>query len=184
MSYGLALCEDDQSRWEWLLKKADHEPTTIALASLAVSAIGAGVSAFGQMQQGKTANKIAQRNAEIERRNAKIAKDNARFNADLRKKRGRDERGSTISSLGSQGVQVFDGDNFGLLAEQDFVTDLEAQVIERGGQIDSDNLNARATITSAQGTAAESAGKFGAGTTLLTTAGSAGLGFAQFKAQG
>jgi hypothetical protein len=143
--------------------------------------VGMAVTAMGQMAQGKTANKIAQRNAEIQTRNAKLAKDNAKFNADLRRRRGKDERGIAVNELGAGGTVVYDGSNQVALAEQEFVTDLEAQVIERGGTIDSDNLLAQAQITSAQGQAAETAGNVAAGSTLLTGSGTTALNFATFK---
>ena len=85
------------------------------------------------------------------------------------------------TKLSASGVQVFDGTNLIALAEQEFTDDLNAQLIRRGGTIDSANLRQQAGITSAQGQVAQSAGNVGAGASLLTGIGSAGVDYATFK---
>jgi len=157
------------------------DPATIALASLAVTVVGTGVTAYGQAQQGKAANKIAQRNAQIQNNNALIAQQNAEFNAQLKERDDKRRRASMRTKLSASGVQVFDGTNLIALAEQEFTDDLNAQLIRRGGTIDSANLRQQAGITSAQGQVAQSAGNVGAGASLLTGIGSAGVDYATFK---
>ena len=156
----------------------------MAAASLATTVIGAGVSAYGQAQQGKTANVIAQRNAQIQNRNATIARQNAEFNAKLQEREARRRRSSQVARLGASGIEVFEGTNLIAMAEQEFVDDMNAQLTRRGGAIEAGNLQQTAAITSAQGTASRSAGFLGAGTSLLTGAGSAGLQGAKLKRQG
>ena len=156
----------------------------MAAASLATTVIGAGGSAYGQAQQGKTANVIAQRNAQIQNRNATIARQNAEFNAKLQEREARRRRSSQVARLGASGIEVFEGTNLIAMAEQEFVDDMNAQLTRRGGAIEAGNLQQTAAITSAQGTASRSAGFLGAGTSLLTGAGSAGLQGAKLKRQG
>ena len=156
----------------------------MAAASLATTVIGAGVSAYGQAQQGKTANVIAQRNAQIQNRNATIARQNAEFNAKLQEREARRRRSSQVARLGASGIEVFEGTNLIAMAEQEFVDDMNAQLTRRGAAIEAGNLQQTAAITSAQGTASRSAGFLGAGTSLLTGAGSAGLQGAKLKRQG
>ena len=156
----------------------------MAAVSLATTAIGAGVSAYGQAQQGKTANVAAQRNAQIQNRNATIARQNAEFNAKLQEREARRRRSSQVARLGASGIEVFEGTNLIALAEQEFVDDMNAQLTRRGGAIEAANLQQTAAITSAQGTASRSAGFLGAGTSLLTGAGSVGLQGAKLRNQG
>ena len=156
----------------------------MAAASLATTVIGAGVSAYGQAQQGKTANVIAQRNAQIQNRNATIAQQNAEFNAKLQEREARRRRSSQVARLGASGIEVFEGTNLIAMAEQEFTDDMNAQLIRRGGAIEAGNLQQTAAITSAQGTASRSAGFLGAGTSLLTGAGSVGLQGSKLRNQG
>ena len=156
----------------------------MAAVSLATTAIGAGVSAYGQAQQGKTANVVAQRNAQIQNRNATIAQQNAEFNAKLQEREARRRRSSQVARLGASGIEVFEGTNLIAMAEQEFTDDMNAQLIRRGGAIEAGNLQQTAAITSAQGTASRSAGFLGAGTSLLTGAGSAGIQGSKLRNQG
>ena len=156
----------------------------MAAVSLATTAIGAGVSAYGQAQQGKTANVVAQRNAQIQNRNATIAQQNAEFNAKLQEREARRRRSSQVARLGASGIEVFEGTNLIAMAEQEFTDDMNAQLIRRGGAIEAGNLQQTAAITSAQGTASRSAGCLGAGTSLLTGAGSAGIQGSKLRNQG
>ena len=156
----------------------------MAAVSLATTAIGAGVSAYGQAQQGKPANVVAQRTAQIQNRHATIAQQNAEFNAKLQEREARRRRSSQVARLGASGIEVFEGTNLIAMAEQEFTDDMNAQLIRRGGAIEAGNLQQTAAITSAQGTASRSAGFLGAGTSLLTGAGSAGIQGSKLRNQG
>ena len=151
----------------------------MAGAGVAAMVIGAGISAYGTMQQGKAANKIAKRNAEIQNNNALIAQQNSEFNAQLKERDDKRRRASQRAKLSASGVEVFDGTNLIALAEQEFTDDLNAQLIRRGGTIDAANLRQQAGITSAQGQAAQTAANTSAGGSLLTGLGGAAL---QYKA--
>lgn len=184
MSYGLRLCDDIESCYKWLLKKADHEPSTIALASLATTVIGTGISAVGRAQAGASANAVAQRNAQIQMRDAQLARQNAEFNAKIHEKQTDQRRRAMIAKQGASGVEVGDGTNLLVLAEQEFIDDLNAQLIRRGGAIESQGLQDQAVLTSASGTASRSAGLTGAGASLLTGLGKAGTSYQTLDSQG
>ena len=184
MSLGLALCDDEKSCYQWLLKKADHEPTTIAIATLAVTAAGVGISAYGQAQQGKAANAVAQRNAQIQLRDAELAKQNAEFNARMKEKQDDQRRRAMIAKQGGSGVEAVEGTNLLALAEQEFIDDMNAQLIRRGGQIQAQGLQDQAVLTSASGTVARKSGMVGAGASLLTGAGQLGMQYQKLDSQG
>ena len=200
MSYGLALCEDDKSRWKWLLKNADHDPVTVGLAvgatapnaaaagmavySIGATVIGTGISAMGQAQAGASANAVAQRNAQIQMRDAQLAKQNAEFNAKMKEKQDDAKRRRMIKSQGGSGVDALEGTNLIALAEQEFIDDMNAQLIRRGGTLESQGLQSQAAITSASGRAAKAAGMTGAGASLLTGLGNVGQNYATLDDQG
>ena len=61
---------------------------------------------------------------------------------------------------------------------------MNVQLTRRGGAIEASNLQQQAAITSAQGTASQRAGYLGAGTSLLTGAGSVGMDLAKTRQKG
>ena len=156
----------------------------MAGVAIAATVIGAGVTAYGQKKQGDATNMIAQRNAQIQMRDAKIAKDNAEFNAKMKEKQDDAKRRKMISEKGGSGVEAVEGTNLLALAEQEFIDDMNAQLIRRGGAIESQGLLDQAVLTSASGRAAKSAGTTGAGASLLTGLGKAGQNYQTLDAQG
>lgn len=153
----------------------------LAVASIASSVIGTGITAIGQAKAGASANAVAQRNAQIQMRDAQIAKQNAEFNARINEKQTDQRRRAMIAKQGASGVEVGDGTNLLALAEQEFIDDMNAQLIRRGGAIESQGLQDQAVLTSASGTASRSAGLTGAGASLLTGLGKAGQDYTDYK---
>jgi hypothetical protein len=156
----------------------------LAVASIASSVIGTGITAIGQAKAGASANAVAQRNAQIQMRDAQIAKQNAEFNAKMNEKQTDQRRRAMIAKQGASGVEVGDGTNLLALAEQEFIDDMNAQLIRRGGAIESQGLQDQAVLTSASGTASRSAGLAGAGASLLTGLGKAGVQYKTLDNQG
>lgn len=156
----------------------------LAVASIASSVIGTGITAIGQAKAGASANAVAQRNAQIQMRDAQIAKQNAEFNARINEKQTDQRRRAMIAKQGASGVEVGDGTNLLALAEQEFIDDMNAQLIRRGGAIESQGLQDQAVLTSASGTASRSAGLTGAGASLLTGLGKTGQNYQTLKTQG
>ena len=156
----------------------------LAVASIASSVIGTGITAIGQAKAGASANAVAQRNAQIQMRDAQIAQQNAEFNAKMNEKQTDQRRRAMIAKQGASGVEVGDGTNLLALAEQEFIDDMNAQLIRRGGAIESQGLQDQAVLTSASGTASRSAGLAGAGASLLTGLGKAGVQYKTLDNQG
>ena len=144
-------------------------------AVAAVMVVGTGISVYGQMEAGKNANKVAQRNAEIQLRDAEIAQRNSEFNAKIKEKEDDARRRKIASDQGASGTVVNDGTNLLVLAEQEFIDDLNADLIRRGGKNQADSLRANAAITSFSGKAQQSAANTGALGSLFTGLGSAAM---------
>jgi len=153
----------------------------LAMASIASTVVGTGISAIGQAKAGASANAVAQRNAQIQMRDAEIARQNAEFNAKIHEKQTAQRRKAMLARQGASGVVAGEGTNLVALAEQEFIDDLNAQLIRRGGAIESQGLQDQAVLTSASGTAARSAGMVGAGASLLTGAGNSLNTFSRFR---
>tara|TARA_R110000787_G_scaffold260104_1_gene365355 strand:- start:7 stop:624 length:618 start_codon:yes stop_codon:yes gene_type:complete len=156
----------------------------MAVVGLGTTIIGTGVSAIGQAKAGASSNAVAQRNAQIQMRDAQLATQNAEFNAKIHEKQTDQRRRAMIAKQGASGVDVGDGTNLLALAEQEFIDDLNAQLIRRGGAIESQGLQDQAVLTSASGTASRSAGMAGAGASLLTGLGKTGQNYQTLKTQG
>ena len=156
----------------------------MAGAAIAATVIGAGVSAYGQIQQGKTANAIAQRNAQIMNRNATIAQQNAEFNAKLKEREDSRKRKNQQAGLQASGVEIYEGSNLIAFANQEWTDEINAELIRRGGENEAANLRMQAGVTIAEGQAAKSAGYTAAGGTLLTGIGSAGMDYRVGKKTG
>jgi hypothetical protein len=144
-----------------------------AVAGLIV--VGTTISVVGQMEAGKNANKVAQRNAEIQRRDADLASRNAEFNAKIKEKEDDARRRGMVADQGQSGTVVNDGTNLLVIAEQEFTDDLNAELIRRGGQDQASALRANASVTSFSGKAQQSAANTGALGSLFTGLGSAAM---------
>lgn len=156
----------------------------LAIASIASTVVGTGISAIGQAKAGASANAVAQRNAQIQMRDAEIARQNAEFNAKIHEKQTAQRRKAMLARQGASGVVAGEGTNLVALAEQEFIDDLNAQLIRRGGNIQAQGLQDQAVLTSAQGTAARSAGRTSAGASLLTGVGNTLQNTVTLKQQG
>ncbi len=153
-------------------------------AAIAATVIGAGVTAYGQIQQGKTANALAQRNAQIMNRNATIAQQNAEFNAKLQERDDRRKRAGQEAGLQGSGVEIYEGTNLIAFADQEWTDEINAELIRRGGQNTAANLRMQASVESARGQGAKTAGYTAAGGSLLTGMGSAGMSYGKGKKTG
>ena len=156
----------------------------MAATSLAMTVVGTGLTAMQQAKQGETANAFAQRNAMMQNRNATITQQNAEVNAKLKENEDRRRRAGQAAGLQASGIEIYEGTNLIAMATQEWTDDMNAQLIRRGGTIESQNLQQQAVMTSAEGTVARQAGYTGAGASLLTGTGQAGMQLAKFKQVG
>ena len=156
----------------------------MAVTGLAATVAGAGLTSMQQAKQGEAANAFAQRNAMMGSRNATIAMQNSEFNAKLKEREDKRRRSGQAAGLQSSGTEIYEGTNLIAMATQEFTDDMNAQLIRRGGAIESQNLQMQAGMTSAQGTVSQQAGYSAAGASLLTGAGQTGMQYAKFKQAG
>jgi hypothetical protein len=161
------------------------EPATLALAA---TAIGGVVSAGGAIMQGQAQAKQAKYQAGVERNNAMIAgwqAEDATQRGQIEEQRQRLAtarlRGAQRAGMAANGVDIDSGSPLDILMDTAQLGELDALTIrsnaEReayGFRSQSGNLMAQAGLTTMAGRSASTAGYIGAGSTLLSTAATAG----------
>jgi hypothetical protein len=165
-----------------------ESPTGIEIAAgiaAAAAVAGAGVAAYGQYQQGQTANKVAQYNAELANRNAQIADQNAeavRFAGTAKEEQSRDEVRQVLARqralVGASGVTT-EGSPLLVMMESARQGELDAlriryatDIEEQQRLLEGQQQRSQAFLQGAQGRAAQSAGTLAAGGSILTGIGS------------
>jgi hypothetical protein len=134
----------------------------------AMAVVGTGLTAFGQIQQGRAAKKAGAYNAAVarneaifqERRAAAEAKQSAR---EAKKLRGTQR--ARLAAAGQEGPTALN-----LLAESAEQAELDRQIILMGGDVRAGSARSRAGLAEFEGDAAYRAGLVGAGGTILTSA--------------
>lgn len=141
---------------------------------VAAALISGGVSAYGQYQAGKQQARIANFNAAIAENNAVAAKQWASYNEDRYREQAKFQRARMISAYLKNGVSLEAGTTPMLVLEEQLVQDeLEALSIRRGGEGEAGRYRSSAAMSRLEGSAAQTASYYGAGSTLLTSAFSA-----------
>jgi len=172
--------------------------TTLAYAGLATSVVGAGVGAIGSMTSANAASESAKYNAEIASNNAKIATQNANYagaagtaQAEQAALKTRAEVGSMAASEGASGVDINSKSNLDVRSSARQLGELNAITIRSNAARAAYGYNVKAASDTATGqldlASAQNdltAGALNAGTTVLSTAGSAAMNFANFTKNG
>jgi hypothetical protein len=156
--------------------------TYLAIGAIG-SALGTGISVMSQIQQGSQQKRWAEYNAAVAERDAEVAKQNAEYEAGLKRKETERLLGRQRALYGKAGV-VLEGSPLLLMAETAAEGELDALMIERGGRLQSERYRTEATISNLKGKAAQRAGYYGAGTTLLTGASKTAYRYGEYKAAG
>jgi hypothetical protein len=143
-----------------------------AAAGYVVAAIGTAASAYGQVQQGQNQSAWASYNAKMAERDARTAEQNAKYAAAQKRKETKRMLGRQRALYGKAGVTM---EGSPLIVQQETAAEgeMDALMIERGYSIEAQRLRAEKELYKVQGAAARKAGYWGAGTTLLTSAGKA-----------
>lgn len=144
----------------------------IPLILLAVSLAGAAVSAIGQIQQGKAAKAVAERQASESNVRAQYALQAGEENARRVRRQAEYRTSERIASLGGSGVTLEGSPLAVMMAER---TQFELSALDelQKGKVEARGETAQAGIHTFSGKQAEKASYFGAGTTILSGAGSA-----------
>lgn len=171
------------------------EPTTIAIASLAMTAAAGGVSAYGAVQQGKAAEGQADYQAAVGRNNAIIAERQARDAEERGAAEETAQRRQTAALMGKQkagmaanGLDLSSGSPLDILGDTAQFGELDALTVRsnaareaygyrnQGAQFTSD-----AAAQKIAGKNAKSASYISAGSTILTSASQMGGNWATYK---
>ena len=171
---------------------------TLAIASLAATAIGAGVSAVGSIKQGQAANQAAQYQSEVATQNAQYAAMKAQWTAEAGREQeneqGRKDRavgGAIKAQQAASGVDVNTGsaldvqssaDQLGQLSRLNIRTNTARDVY--GYRTQGANYAADAQALKAQRRNDLTAGWLGAAGSLLGGASSVGTRYADWQQQG
>jgi hypothetical protein len=158
----------------------------MAVAPFLLMAAGTGMQALSQYRQGQYASAQAKAQARIENYNAQVAETNAEaikqksiFDQIRALKRGSKVMGKLRARLGASGAVMSEGAPASAIAEQGFENALDVALIGYEGMVGAAQQKSlaaghrySASSYLQQAKYAKSAGKLGAGTTLLTGFGS------------
>lgn len=147
----------------------------MAITAAAAAVIGAGVAAYGAVQQGQAANAQAKYQATIANQQAQSAREQAGANEQAFRQKEARAAATRRALLGGTGIDTSSGSP--LLTSEDFAgeTELQALRIRNGGDIAATRLDEQAGLDRLAGANAETAGYFRAGSSLLSGIGNAAL---------
>jgi hypothetical protein len=171
---------------------------TLAGAATAATAVSGAVGAYGAIAQGKAQKSQARYQSAVERNNATIAgwqATDAQQRGQIEEQRQRLAtarlRGAQRAGMAANGIEIDSGSPLDVLMDTAQLGELDALTIrsnaEReayGFRSQSGNLMAQAGLTQMAGRSAQTAGYIGAGSTLLSTAATAGDRAATYKKYG
>ena len=144
--------------------------STYAMISAATAVIGAGVSAVSSMQQGKSAQNLANYNAQVAQNDAIAARQKAEFDARAQERQAKLFAGTQRASMAGTGGELLDmGDVIDMSAEE---AELENLAIRYGGEMGYRAGQQRATVSGFEGAVAKQKATGQAASSLLTGASS------------
>lgn len=138
-----------------------------ATAAIGVTAIGTGVSAYGQLKSGSETNKMFQRNAQFAEYQAQDAE--ARGKIDERKMRQLTEKtiGAQRAGLAGQGVDVNTGSALDVQADAAYLGELDALTIRTNAAKEAWGYRTQSQNLIQRGKNAKREGELGAFNTIL-----------------
>lgn len=169
-----------------------------AVAAVAISVISAGMSAYGQIQQGDNQKKLNDYQAAIGERSAKIS-DQAADDAEERGRVAEQQQrlktsqiiGTQRSALASGGVQVDSGSALDVVADSAMLGEMDALTVRQNAEreayqyrLQAYSSRTQAGMSTLAGNNAASNAAWGAGTTLIGGLGSAAMTGAKLNAAG
>jgi hypothetical protein len=145
--------------------------SALAIAAIATAVVGAGVSAVSSMQQGKSAQNLANHNAKIAQNDAIAARQKAEFDARAQERQAKLFAGTQRVSMAGTGGELLDmGDVRDMSAEE---AELEHLAILYGGEMGYRAGQQKATLARFEGSVAKQRATGQAASSLLTGASSA-----------
>lgn len=155
----------------------------MAVAIPYLLAAGTALSAYGQYQQGKSAQSLAQYNATLDRRNADTARLQATAEEERFRRQAARQRGEQVGKIAASGVVVNTGSPLLVLADSAREAEMDALNIRYGGELKAQGLEANARSEEFQGKNAKRQGIIGAGSTLLSGAARTYKAYKEYKDQ-
>lgn len=150
---------------------------TMGYVAVAISVIGAAVSAASQYQAGQSQKEAANYNARMQERAANDALNRGAIEASQVKDKTRRLISAQIAASGAAGFDSSTGTNLDLSTEAAGFGELDALKTINNSQRQAAGMSAQANLDRFQGAAASRAGTMNAAGTLLSGAGSAYYGF-------
>lgn len=139
---------------------------------MAATAAGGALSAYGQYQQGKTSNQIAQNNATMAGYAATEAQRQGELQSQQAQRQAAMQQGATRNRLAANGVDLGVGTAGELQANNDYFGEVNAANARTNAGRQAYGYDVQAQNDRAQGAAAQQQGTLGAFGTVLGTAGS------------
>lgn len=164
------------------------------IASTAASVVGAGISAYGMMQQGRAAKAEAEYNAKVQENNAVTAGYAAIQEQQAAQRDAENLREQRIRTMASQRTAVahsglaISGSAVDVLGDTSIASEREIQTVLYGGRVASYNAGQQganylrqASFSRAAGANAKRSAYLQAGSTLLTAAAQSSMSYANFR---
>lgn len=142
----------------------------IALAAVAISAVGTGVAVAGQIEAAKAAEEAGKYNEKVARNNAQAAAQQAQYEADRIRKRNIVILGRQKAAIAKAGI-LDTGSTLDVFLDSAVEGELDRMAALYGGSLRSTNYLSQGRLARMEGDAAKRAGYYRAGGTLLTGAG-------------
>jgi hypothetical protein len=155
----------------------------LAIASLATSLVGTGITAYNQYQQGKTQQKILERNAKQRELDAATRQKETLAQAREKRIENRKLLARKMVGFGGRGLEL-EGTPLDILAEDAAYLERGAIEIERFGEKDYLSMVTQAGMDRYKGKSVARAGRLGAAGTVMQGFSQAAESYAGYKRSG
>lgn len=148
--------------------------TFLAAAAPLLSAIGAGVSAVGTLENGMYQGQVAQNNALIAKQNAQYATEAGQEQAAITSMKGAAKSASVKAGLAANGVDVNSGSAVDVEAGERETNELDTETVFNNAELQAYGYTTQANNDEAQAQQDQTGAIFGAAGSLLSNASSIG----------
>lgn len=157
-----------------------------ALPYIALGAMGLGTitSAVSQIQQGKAQKEAYEQNAAIDRQNAIAVEKQADYEEGIQREKTDALKSRQRALYAKAGVDITSGSPLLVMTEDMERAEADALAIRYGGNVKKTEYLNRANLNEYYGGQAETAGKTGAFSTVLSGIGNMGMSYLKLKGKG
>ncbi len=140
-------------------------------AALVITAVGGAVTAYGQKQEGKAAEQVAEYNAKLDEREAQDALNRGQIEENKHRRIVAAQKGQQRAQFGASGIELDSGSVSDILAETEMLGEMDALTIRGNARREAQRLTDSARIGRFEGKARKRAANTRATGTAITTAG-------------